>query len=457
MRVLLISSNVCDQPYPVFPLGLAHLDAALRAAGHTTRVHDCTADTQVLEEVLRGFGPEVVGVSCRNIDDIQYTRRQTFFDAPTTVVTAVRRVTRCPVVLGGSAFSLYPEPLLARSGADYGIHGEGELAFVQLLTALESGADVADVPGLVYQRAGRWITNPRQPMDGRAMTAAGRRPELAAWYVQHSSMLNVQTQRGCGFRCCYCSYPLIEGRHPRRRDPAAVAEELAEIERLGARHVFIADSVFNTGNDHVQAVCEAILHRGVRLKWSCFLRPQGLTAELMQLMARAGLTHIEFGADSFCDAVLAEYGKSFSFEEIRQVSHLARAHKVHYAHFLICGGPGETRATLEETFAKSQSLPGAVIFGLVGMRIFPGTPLADRARREGRISAAQDLLEPVYYLSSALTEAELLGLLEGFKTRATNWIVGDLPPNWPEFSRKLRERGVTGPLWEYFRTLRMVG
>ena len=36
-RILLISINRCVSPDPVVPLGLAHINAALRRAGHETR------------------------------------------------------------------------------------------------------------------------------------------------------------------------------------------------------------------------------------------------------------------------------------------------------------------------------------------------------------------------------------------------------------------------------------
>ena len=78
-------------------------------------------------------------------------------------------------------------------------------------------------------------------------------------------MLNISTQRGCSLPCCFCTYPLIEGRDNRRRQPDAVADELAAIQRQGAKHVFIADAVFNLNNEHVAGVCEAILRRGIRL------------------------------------------------------------------------------------------------------------------------------------------------------------------------------------------------
>ena len=68
-------------------------------------------------------------------------------------------------------------------------------------------------------------------------------------------MMNIQTQRGCALHCCYCTYPLLEGRTYRRRPPESVVEELASLERHGARYVFFVDSVFNTSVDHVTAIC----------------------------------------------------------------------------------------------------------------------------------------------------------------------------------------------------------
>ncbi len=452
-RVLLINSNTCDQPYPVFPLGLAHVDTALRKAGHTTRFYDGPVETDSLENIITAFAPDFVGISCRNVDDIQMTRQETYFDLPSRFTRQVRAATRAPVILGGSAFSLYPQPMLELTGADYGVQGEGEIAAVRLIAALERSASFRNVPGLVYREDDRIICNARQPMSPAELAPAERRSELAEYYAHRSSMLNIQTQRGCPLTCCYCTYPLIEGRAPRRRDPDEVAEELATIAGQGVKYVFITDSVFNTTNEHAAAVCEAILRRGVKMQWCCFLRPSDLDRDLIGLMARAGMTHVEFGSDSFCDPVLKEYGKSFTFEDILEAGTNAHAAKIHQAHFLICGGPGETCETLEKTFENSRRLPGAVIFGLAGMRIYPGTPLHERALREGAIRPATGLLRPVYYLSSALDKETVLAMLEDFKQRAPNWIVGELPASYNDFAARLRQRGVVGPLWEYFQAL----
>jgi radical SAM superfamily enzyme YgiQ (UPF0313 family) len=270
------------------------------------------------------------------------------------------------------------------------------------------------------------------------------------YYLRETGMMNVQTQRGCSCHCEYCTYPLIEGARFRRRPAEAVAEELAELQQRGAKYAVVVDSIFNSSAGHVQQVCEAILRRGLKMRWACFLRPAGLTAELMQLMARAGLAHAEFGTDSLCDSVMAAYGKQFTFDDVLRSHELARQAKVDSCHFLICGGPGETRDTLEEGYQNSLRLKETAILALVGMRVYPGTRLHARALRERPPPPDDALLQPHYYISSALTENEVFERLRDFSRRSPAWIVGDPPPRYMELAARLRSRGVIGPLWSYW-------
>lgn len=450
-RVLLINTNRCATPDPVFPLGLSHLNAALRRAGHITQWIDFATHAPPIAATVADFRPDLVGVSVRNIDDVLIRKREVYFNQLGDLTSAVRQTHPCPVVLGGSGYSIFPKRLLELTGADFGIQGEGEVSLLQLIASLSRGESPADIPGLVYRKDGRMVANPPVPsaMD-TVLQMADRPTPLVQHYLARAGMLNVQTQRGCAHHCCYCTYPVIEGRTHRQRSPEAVAEEMAQMEAQGARYAFIVDSVFNSSLRHVTQVCEAIIRRGVKMRWGCFARPQGLEAELMGLMVRAGLTHLEFGSDSFCDSVLQAYDKHFTFADILHASELARAHKVDYCHFLICGGPGETEATLRTTLAHSQQLKDAVIMAMVGMRIYPGTALHQRALREGRMSAETDLLTPVYYLADGLEESRIFEMLQGFAKHSPNWVVGDPTPAYTRLVERLRSRGVTGPLWSYF-------
>jgi radical SAM superfamily enzyme YgiQ (UPF0313 family) len=456
-RILLISANRCTTPDAVFPLGLAHLNAALRQAGHSILWFDGLAGTARLEETLENYRPDFIGVSLRNVDDVLIRRRETFFDDAVTLGERIRRQTHSPLIVGGSGFSIFPRRLLELTGADFGVCGEGEDGFVSLLAALERGGDVRGIPGLVFRENGKVVVNPRSPSPFAGETEEEDRPAaVTAPYLQANGTLNLQTQRGCGFRCCYCTYPLIEGKRHRRRPPETVAAELEQLQRLGARHVFVVDSIFNSTPHHVTEVCEAILRRQVKLPWSCFLRPQGLTPGLMNLMARAGLTHIEFGSDSFCDEILQAYEKDFTFDDILYSSELARREKIEACHFLICGGPGETERTLEQSWHNSRRLNGTVIMAVVGMRIYPGTHLFERAVAEGQTERDADLLQPTYYLAPGLNEAAVFAQLEEFARQSPNWIVGDASPEYYNLVGRLRQRGVVGPLWSYFAMLQQI-
>lgn len=450
-RVLLVSANRCATPDTVFPLGLSFLNAALRRAGHDVRWFDLLADSRPIREALTEYRPDFVGVSVRNIDDVLIRKRETFFDQLAGISEAVREVHPCPVILGGSGFSIFPEQVLALTGADYGLQGEGEAGLLALIEALTHGSDASHVPGLVYRKGGDIVANPaRGTLYASALEEADYPRRLVDYYVKGAGMLNLQTQRGCAHACCYCTYPVIEGSAHRPRAPEDVAEEMARMEALGAKYVFIVDSVFNSTPRHVTDVCEALIRRRVRLRWGCFLRPQGLTSDLVALMAQAGLAHIEFGSDSFCDPVLEAYGKRFTFDDIQHSSELARQQRLDYCHFLICGGPGETADTLRIGYENSLRLAGAVIMAVVGMRIYPGTALYGRAVREGRITRDTNLLTPTYYLAPGLSEEQMFGELQAFARRSPNWLTGDPTPEYSRLVERLRARGVAGPLWSYF-------
>lgn len=450
-RVLLVNLNDYDQPYPVYPLGLAYLSGALRTAGHGVRLWDARISAGPLEDAVAEFKPDLVGLSLRNIDNVQAHNPRSFIANLVTVCRRLRAASAAPVVLGGSGFSVFPRELFELTGVDFGIAGEGEQPLLQLVQALRTGAAPAGIAGL-WTRSVQAVCAPPPraqvpPFAGEPHHDAG----LLQAYLAQGSLPGVQTQRGCPLHCCYCTYPLIEGDRSRFRPPEDTVREFRRLAELGVDYVFIVDSVFNTRADHVAATCEALIRDGVGMQWECFLRPRGLTRELLQLMQRAGLRHVEFGSDSLSDPVLDAYGKSFRFEEIRAASEVAHELGVRYSHFLIFGGPGETEATMEETIARAHTLPGAYYFATVGMRIYPHTPLSRSVAASD--TDAECLLEPRFHLQPPFTVASVMARLEQVRRSAPNWAIGDPPRLFTETMAKLRRRGVRGPMWEYAELL----
>ena len=103
---------------------------------------------------------------------------------------------------------------------------------------------------------------------------------ICPFYLNWGGILNVQTKRGCPYRCAYCSYPLLEGKQIRARDPEAVVDDVKRLERdFNARYIFFTDSVFNDPAGHYLEICEALIRSGNKLPWTGYFRPANMNKE----------------------------------------------------------------------------------------------------------------------------------------------------------------------------------
>ncbi|HNX05536.1 MAG TPA: cobalamin-dependent protein, partial [Opitutales bacterium] len=305
-RVLLISFNRYRDPYPVFPLGTAYLADSLVSAGHAVMPVDLNVDGPEWIDAARGFSPQLIGISIRNVDEVNIDGGETLLGGLRELVTLCRGLSGAKIVIGGPAVSLFPAEILRLSGADMAVRGEGETAIRLLADAAAEGRELA-APWLLKPGVRR---EPASAPPGFApVSDAAFRRRLAPFYLAHSGMMNLQTQRGCPLKCSYCTYPSIEGAHVRRREMADVMAELRLMKEAGARYFFIVDGVLNNARSHVVEFCEALIREKLDLSWCCFLRPSKIDAELARLMARAGLAHAEMGSDSLAGEMLASYGK----------------------------------------------------------------------------------------------------------------------------------------------------
>ena len=144
----------------------------------------------------------------------------------------------------------------------------------EVITKLLSGVPNPEIPGLVFREHGEIRHNVVARLPEVPQLAPVRNRRIAEFYMRDGGMANLQTQRGCPLKCCYCTYPLIEGKRYRRRSGASIAEEFITLKNEGARYVFIVDSVFNTSNEHVEEICEALIQKDSPLPWGCFMRPK---------------------------------------------------------------------------------------------------------------------------------------------------------------------------------------
>lgn len=445
MRILLISPNTLVTPYPVYPIGLDYVAGCL-AADHQVRIADRNAlSLEGLEEILRDFAPEVIGLSCRNIDNTEAGDPLFFIDEYRRLVLWLRERTPAVLVCGGSGFTIMPERIFAALKVDYGIIGEGE-RFALLVDALQQGEDPAHIPGVLSSRGTAELPAPWTGELARQFAPAAAHVDF---YLRNGGMLNLQTKRGCSFRCIYCPYPHIEGKRHRLTPPEEVARTAMELQAAGAKYLFLTDSAFNSDVAHSMAVARAFKKAGLSIPWGGFFAPTQLPPDYFSLMADAGLKHVEFGTESLSATMLANYRKPFSPAEVVVAHQLARKARVQVAHYLLLGGPGESPATVTETLDILEQLDRAVFFFFIGVRIYPFTALYDLALDEKKIAPDTDLLHPVFYEADAIDRAAIEAMVTARAGKRGNWIIGSGPAGNAAMVRKMHERGRSGPLWEY--------
>ena len=446
MKVLLISANILRIPYPVYPLGLDYVAGSLDSR-YQTKIADLNdfATPDELETSIREFSPDFAGVSIRNIDNTDVINSRGFLPEYQNLISRIRTNSNARIILGGSGFTIFPVEFMQALDADYGIVGEGERLSL-LLDALEKNLDVKQIPGVLTKEKTDIVYEPWKGDIKRHFNPANPNTQF---YLSHGGMLNLQTKRGCPFHCTYCTYPHIEGARMRFFPPCEVARNARELQDAGAKYIFITDSAFNASYDHSSQVAKAFIEARVSIPWGGFFAPTIPPDDYFKLMADAGLTHVEFGTESLSDTVLNNLRKPFASGDVFAAHEKALEASLHIAHYLLLGGPGENKQTLQKTLIGLDSLERAVFFFFCGIRIYPHTDLYDVALREGQITAKQNILPPVFYRSGEISVAEIMQMVENHANGRPNWLIGAGEAKATRVLPKLYRRGFTGPLWEY--------
>jgi radical SAM superfamily enzyme YgiQ (UPF0313 family) len=308
---------------------------------------------------------------------------------------------------------------------------------------LQKGSDYSQINNLLFQQGDKLIFNKtKQTLNKLDLCFE---PDLLNYYWQHSGMLNIQTKRGCPYKCIYCTYPVIEGHNIRTLDKDSIIDTLDFLSKnKNIDYFFFTDSIFNIDNDFNYSFAESIIKRGVKINWGAYFNFCNLDEKLLSLLKKAGLKHIEFGTDSLSDTMLKNYNKPFTVADILRISEICVKLEIDNAHFLILAGYGETESTINETFKNAMLLNKTVFFPFIGLRIYPHTKLYDIAVKEKRIDINNDLLLPAYYVSE---NVDITLLKDKARQTGKKWIFPD--DDLSKIMNKMRARNKKGPLWEY--------
>ena len=373
-RVLLINPfyPITETPSP--PLGLAYLAGALEAAGVTVRILDLVVmpkSPSTLPEVLNRFQPDVVGVTAVTMN------AETAFDLLREVKeTAPDLLT----VMGGphATFST-TAALEAVPELDVIVRGEGEQTLLELLAETDR-TRWRRIPGLAFRENGTIRHTPwREPAKDLGRLPAPARHGLPLGRYRTLGMpVSVTTSRGCPFQCVFCVGRRMVGARVRYRPPLDVVDEMERLAALGFRQINLADDLFTANPRHCLAICDEILRRGLRIRWSSFARVDTVSTDLLARMREAGCHAVSFGMESGNAEILKRVRKAITREQAEAAVDMCRQAGMQAHASFILGLPGETAETLSETMAFAERLgERGLFYGFHLLAPFPGTAIGD--------------------------------------------------------------------------------
>jgi radical SAM superfamily enzyme YgiQ (UPF0313 family) len=316
--------------------------------------HDVTVVDHDWDEVPFGKDFDLVGITATS-----FSSSRAF-----EIADAFRRK-GVSVVLGGVHACLMPDECLEH--ADAIVVGEAEYVWPLVLRDAANGA-----LNRIYRQ-----DRPTEMND----VPIPRRDLLR----QDPIVGMIQATRGCNHSCRFCYLPSVPWHRHRRRDLDLVCEEMRS---LPQEVVFFVDDNLFVDEEYAIALCEKIAP--LKKAWSV-QAPTTVTknARLLKAMQRSGCFFVQVGfqtvhPDSLQDAGVAQN----KIEDYRAVVRAFHRHGILVQGFFIFGFDSEDTRIFRtaEGYIRQMGLEDALLYILTP---YPGTPVFEKLKKEGRLLAAE--------------------------------------------------------------------
>jgi len=239
--------------------------------------------------------------------------------------------------------------------------------------------NLKSIKGLVWRDGSEIVMNPDRPFVRNLDDLPLPRHDLLPLKTYRAPLVRgpyafVVTSRGCPGGCRFCIKHVSYGRSVRFRSPENILAELELLVGLGVRDIHMYADLFTVSREQVVGLCELILERGLRLRWTCNSRVDFVDPEMLRLMRQAGCWMSSWGIESGSEQVLRRVRKGITLEQVERALHWAREAGIRNWGYFIIGLPGETEETIQETIRFARRLPlDLALFHIAAP--YPGSPL----------------------------------------------------------------------------------
>jgi anaerobic magnesium-protoporphyrin IX monomethyl ester cyclase len=292
-----------------------------------------------------GSNPLTVGISTTYMMGSRWIR---------ALIAMVRETFPCSkLILGGYYYATDAKDFLSLDGDIFCV-GEGEVRLPQVITRIKNGESLDNIPGLYLDRGdGRLdYTGKAEPLNLSQISAVdwklSGRIEPAVDIENDMLETGLETQRGCVFKCGFCTFRTLSS-------PTVMSAEVA-VDRLfntsSVRHgsIMMADATATYPHERWVEILNLLIERGGSPHpiWA-YARVSDLPESTVELMARAGVSHVFIGQESGDQRMLNRMKKGTHVRQIEPAVEAMAKHNITAIMAFIHGYPGETMESLQNT------------------------------------------------------------------------------------------------------------
>jgi radical SAM superfamily enzyme YgiQ (UPF0313 family) len=256
------------------------------------------------------------------------------------------------------------------------VAGDGEEAIFLALTGEQALIDADDPSSNLFLDNQRLTMT---PYPARHLVDVGS----YHYTIDGVRALSLIAQLGCPFQCGFCggrASPFL--RRVRTRSIPSIVNEMVLLHKTyGVNGFMMYDDELNVNKDMVQLMHEIRKAQdGLGVEWRLrgFIKSELFTEEQAEAMYKAGFRWILVGFESGSPRILKNINKRATQDENTRCLEIARAHGLKVKGLTSVGHPGESTATIMETYRWLLSVKPDD-FDVTIITTYPGTPYYDEA------------------------------------------------------------------------------
>ena len=383
-------------------LAISLLSAIAKEQGHETKIAFCSAlfdaESSWLGKIFDDRSQVLKAIEEQEPDVLAFSVLTMNYQWMLAVAREARILfPSVKTIFGGVHISAVPELVLERDEVDYVVVGEGDIAFPQILDAIEQGGTKEPIQNTRYKDANGDLIRGKQVGFNQDLDSLPPF-DKSIWedHIRIKDRYLTMASRGCPYRCSFCFNNFFaqlpeekKGKYVRLRSVDHLINELAYAkEKYDIKYVDFQDDVFTVYKPWLKEFLERYKNE-ISVPFDCLSHPHYIDDDITRWLKEAGCQWMQMGVQSMDEEF--KYQNLMRYEDSNKIVkalEYANKYKLKVKVDHMFGLPGEPISAQEKalTLYRQQSPSRIQTFWTC---FLPGTKLMDDAIKDGLLSPKQ--------------------------------------------------------------------